>query len=82
MSAGSERTDRLCLDIDTRVLDIWATAEQEDSVLLPMLEVDEMRAAFACCLRVAYGQGYADALREDREGRRGELCRTHGYRTP
>lgn len=72
-----ERRERLNLEIDTRLAAeiwplVWGSALDEDEELRPLL---------AAALRSAYGAGYRDALREDREGRRGELARATGYTT-
>lgn len=67
------RTDLLCLDIDLRMADLWADLDTFPEELNRMQTAAFMRAAF--------GRGYLEALRESEE-RRGELCRTHGYRIP
>lgn len=79
--APLERVQRLEIDIDTRIMDLWATAYEEGSHIAPKLEADpELREMFGTFLRAAYGKGYTDALVEDADGRRSELQREHGYR--
>jgi len=74
-----ERRQRLAIDVDTRMSEIWATVWGERSVLLPVLQDDVKREALGAALRAAYALGYADALYEDSIGRRGELSRANGY---
>lgn len=64
------RFELLELDIDARLHDLWGMAAETPAWNL------EHAARF---MRAAYGQGYLDALREDR---RGELCLQHGYAVP
>ena len=62
--------ERLELDIDLRLADLWAEA----------LAVDEWSIdVVAALMRAAYGKGYCDALTEDDPG---ALCRDHGYVVP
>ncbi len=64
------RIDKLELDLDIRLLNLWADA-------LDIQDWDlESVGAF---MRAAYGLGYFEALSE---AERGELCKTHGYRVP
>ena len=64
------RIDRLELDIDLRLADLWREVADISEWNL------EVVAAF---MRAAYGAGYVQALTEDIRGR---LCREHGYRVP
>lgn len=73
------RVASLMVDVDMRLSELWAMTWVADSVLDPLMEDDAMREAFGACLRSAYITGYRDALREDREGRRGELATNNGY---
>ena len=58
------------LDIDIRIADLWAE----------MVEVDEWSVDVVVALmRVAYGEGYCDALTEEEPG---VLCRDHGDVAP
>ena len=68
----SERRDQLATAIDLRLADLWAELFEIDPAKLDA----ELLAWF---LRLAYGQGYTDALRE---ARRGELCLELGYAVP
>jgi len=77
-----ERLRELAADIDLRLIESWSVIAECESVLGPILDDDDTRAAFASLLRIAYGRGYMDALREDAAGKRGELTRAHGYVTP
>jgi hypothetical protein len=64
------RIDLLELDIDVRLVDLWAEA----------LSVDEWSIeVVAALMRAAYGKGYCDALTEEQPG---TLCRDHGYALP
>lgn len=77
----AERLERLAIDIDTRLTTLWLVITEPDSVLADAMGNDEgVRNALGACLRAAYSQGYSDALREDRVGRRAELALTHGYK--
>jgi hypothetical protein len=64
------RVDLLELDIDQRLLDLWAEAHEIKDWNL------EAAAAF---MRAAYGVGYCAALTEAKPG---SLCRDHGYKIP
>ena len=70
MSRSPSRIELLELDIDLRLVDLWAEATEVDDWSIDVV------AAF---LRAAYGKGYCDALTEDE---RGLLCHDHGYRIP
>lgn len=78
MSLDPDKVQRLETDIDCRLAELWLTTWQPEGVLQDLNEAQT--TAMAATVRAAYGKGYTDALREDREGRRGELQRTHGYR--
>lgn len=67
------KADELAADIDLRLMWLWQT-------ISATLESDEVvtLAEIASWVRVAYGQGYVDALSEPR----GKLCIDHGYRIP
>ena len=62
--------ERLELDIDLRLTDLWREAGEITEWNLDVV------AAF---MRAAYGKGYCDALTEDSPG---SLCHDHGYRIP
>ena len=67
-----ERIERLELDVDTRLLELWRlidVLEDEDWTL-------DLHSQF---MRAAYVRGYNDALEEDVRGR---LHREHGYDVP
>lgn len=72
---------RLAVDVDLRLATVWMLGLEPSTHLADALGRDEtLRTTVGAMLRAAYFQGYSDALREDREGRRAELHRTHGYR--
>lgn len=74
----NERLARLGVDIDTRLAAVWTIVW--DGHLGVVLDGDELaRNQFGACLRAAYALGYQAALREESEGRRGELARANGY---
>jgi hypothetical protein len=76
----SERLQALEVDIDTRLLNLWATALEPDGRLHKWLDDDEeLREVLGAHLRAAYGKGYCDALLEDANGRRSELSLAHGF---
>lgn len=82
MQGEHERTrlERLAVDVDTRLTELWLVALEPGSPIAEAIEADEgLRDSLGHALRVAYGRGYIDALTEDRAGRRAELHRTHGY---
>ncbi len=65
MRVSPSPIELLELDIDLRMAALWAD----------VLEVDEWTDDVVLALmRAAYGQGYADALNEERPG---ALCRDH-----
>jgi len=70
MGKRPTRIELLELDIDLRLVDLWAEASDVGEWSL------EVIAAF---MRAAYGKGYCDALTEDAPG---ALCRDHGYKIP
>jgi hypothetical protein len=69
-SHAPSRVDLLELDIDIRLADLWRETMDVKEWDVPTI------AAF---LRSAYGQGYHDALTEEK---RGSLCSDNGYRVP
>lgn len=75
---SSERVQAVEVDIDCRIAALWVDTWAPDGVLADLDEAQS--AAMAAVARAAYARGYVDALQEDREGRRAELQRTHGYR--
>lgn len=80
MTIDLEHIERLALDIDLRLAFVWIEA-LDGTELDRLIGGDgQLRAEFGALVRAAYGRGYIDALREDREDRRAELHRTHGYR--
>jgi hypothetical protein len=70
MDTPTTKLDRLQLDIDTRIVDLW---EQADSI-----EEWDLYTV-AAFMRAAYGKGYCDSLMEPSPG---ILCREHGYKVP
>jgi hypothetical protein len=69
----------LITDIDTRILPIWSNVfAHEESV--PELLDTNVRAVIGAAVRTAYARGYADALLEDKAGRRAALHKANGYR--
>ncbi len=70
MGKRPTRIELLELDIDVRLVDLWAEAAEVSEWSIEVL------AAF---MRAAYGKGYCDALTEDAPG---SLCRDHGYKIP
>lgn len=78
-----ERVQGLEVDVDTRLAGAWELVWQGEFRLAELIDGDDQLAAeVGSLLRFAYGRGYVDALSEESEGRRGELCRAHGYRLP
>jgi hypothetical protein len=69
----------LAVDVDTRISELWLMAWEPATVVATLMEDADFAAAIGALMRAAYGKGYCDALREDAEGRRGELGRAHGY---
>ena len=73
MSNIDERIDRLFLDVDIRLREVWEQAfDIDDGGEWDLQLVGEL-------MRMAYGRGYMDALQEPVEGL---LLRDHGYRIP
>lgn len=68
--ADFERVERLSIDIDTRMFSIWP-------VLAETFDNEELEI-IAPFLRWAYGQGWTDALKEER----GKLARDNDYAVP
>lgn len=69
--ARSETVDELEQDIDVRLMNL----------VIEALFIEEWTPeAIMAFLRAAYGKGYVDALREDKDGNRAKLCLDHGYR--
>lgn len=67
-----DRIDRLALDVDTRLVSLWA--------LLTERGLGEVELKIAAeFMRSAYAKGYDDALREPH---RGQLYRENGYVVP
>lgn len=78
---SDERLQRLAIDVDTRLTPLWLLVWEPGSALADaMSEAPALADIVGGLMRAAYGLGYQDALREDRDGRRGELARAHGYR--
>ena len=69
-----DRLDRLALDIDLRLREVWEFAFdiKFDHGSFDMESVGVL-------MRAAYGRGYMDGLEEPVEA---QLCRDHGYRVP
>jgi hypothetical protein len=67
------------IDVDTRLAELWALVWEPGTRIAGALEDDAVRDTFGHAIRAAYCQGYTDAIREVRDGRPGELARTHGY---
>lgn len=74
------RAERLAVDIDTRLSELWAIVWADEHPLSAVLANEDTRDSFAAALRAAYGQGYTDSLREVRAGRPGALATDNGYR--
>ncbi len=70
------KTERLELDIDLRLTDLWREIED---VAFDEHWSQKQPHCFAAFMRAAYGKGYSDAFTEEREG---SLCHDHGYRIP
>jgi hypothetical protein len=70
MSSEPTALDLLEVDIDARLLDVWSQVwmiqEWDEEIVAP-------------CIRVAYWNGYTDALTEEA---RGSLYRDHGLTPP
>lgn len=77
------RAERLAVDIDTRIADIWALAWDRDTLIGYLMDGnDDLAESVGLLMRAAYGKGYCDAFAERRNGGRSELARVHGYRRP
>jgi hypothetical protein len=63
--------ERLELDIDLRLADLWRCADEHDGPW-----TIELLASY---IRAAYGKGYCDSLGE---AERGALCIEHGFDIP
>jgi hypothetical protein len=63
--------ERLELDIDLRLADLWRCADEHEGAWTLDL--------VATYIRAAYGKGYCDALGEPE---RGTLCIDHGFSIP
>jgi hypothetical protein len=63
--------ERLELDIDLRLTDLWNCADEHEGAWT--LEL------VATYIRAAYGKGYVDSLAESE---RGKLCLDHGFSVP
>jgi hypothetical protein len=74
--AKRERFERIKVDIDTRLSDVWRLLW--DTELHAELDDDD-RALIASLMRAAYGVGYRDAYQECEAGRPGELAVANGY---
>lgn len=70
--SAPDRVERLELDVDTRLVSLWALLDELHDAELTL----ELVARF---MRAAYALGYSDALTE---GVRGRLHRENGYRVP
>lgn len=69
------------VDIDLRLGPVWDTLWNDGAPdLAEALANEDVAREFGALLRYAYGRGYNDALGEDKDGRRGELPRTYGFR--
>lgn len=76
-----DRPMRLAFDIDLRLAFHWASWLGPGTPLAEAVAGgDSVRDMVGAVVRAAYGQGYCDALREDKAGRRADLHRTHGYK--
>lgn len=75
------QADLLAVDIDVRLADHWPVWTRPGSALAVVMGHSQtIGDAVGAIARTAYAQGYTDALREDKAGRRAELHRTHGFR--
>jgi hypothetical protein len=84
VTAEERRLEELAMDIDVRIVDVWALAMENEGtgVLTEMLQDDEARRAFGSFLRWAYVKGYEHALQEAARGQVGLLHKAHGYELP
>jgi hypothetical protein len=69
MASTPKLDPRLALELDLRLATIWSEAS----------ECTFYDASAWAYIRLAYGLGYLDALREER---RGQLCLDHGFPVP
>jgi hypothetical protein len=69
-SSNPNALDLLDLDVDVRLAEVWRQTWSYGEWTLSEL---------GALLRLAYGQGYCDALTEPE---RGKLCRDHGFAVP
>jgi hypothetical protein len=70
-SSTEKAFERLELDIDLRLTDLWRCADEHDGPW-----TIELVASY---IRAAYGKGYCDSLAEPT---RGALCIEHGFDIP
>lgn len=70
MNTHAQRIEKLELDVDTRLADLWTEMAGVTEWTI------EVVASF---MRAAYGAGYVQALTEPV---RGQLCRENGYCVP
>lgn len=73
----AERVERLKVDVDTRLTEVWGLYWR--SRMPGVLEDNDLSVQFGDAIRAAYALGYRDALSEARKGRQGELARANGY---
>lgn len=74
-----EQYDQLAVDIDTRLLPLWDQVfDAIDDV--KGLQGQDARAVLGSAMRTAYAMGYAEALIEDKQGRRSALHKANGYK--
>ena len=71
--SGSQRLDKLELDIDIRLRDLWAKLDADPNM------TDEQKKLISSYFRAAYGHGYSDALIDEEPG---QLHKENGYRVP
>ncbi len=72
----SERQDRLNLDVDLRLMNVWEELYSRPE-LSKLLASEDSIEAFSICLRYAYERGYRDALTD-----KGKLYIDNGFRPP
>lgn len=77
--SNAERVQRMELDVDTRLAKVWRIVWGGSRLGAAINDDETALHQFGSCIRAAYGLGYGDALREDAEGKRGELGRANGY---
>lgn len=81
MSNSSEvpnRADRLEIDVDSRLSNLWRSL---DDAAFDMGLTSEQVAFTAAYMRAGYGKGYCDAL-EELPYDHGRLIKDHGYQMP